>query len=58
MPDSSDRIRATHIQAMNYMLFILNSFDENANVTKHPKMMVIFNDVSLQEKYQGIEAKK
>ena len=47
MPDESDRIRATSIKAMNYMLFILNSFDERADISNHPRMILIFNDVSL-----------
>ena len=47
MPDESDRIRGTSIKAMNYMLFILNSFNEKADLRKHPKMILIFNDVSL-----------
>ena len=47
MPDESDRIRATSIKAMNYMLFILNSFDVRADIRNHPKMILIFNDVSL-----------
>ena len=47
MPDESDRIRATSIKAMNYMLFILNSLDVRADIGVHPKMILIFNDVSL-----------
>ena len=47
MPDESDRIRATSIKAMNTMLFILNSFDLKANIKNHPKMILIFNNVSL-----------
>ena len=49
MPDESDRIRATSIKAMNYMLFILNSFDKRADINNHPKMILIFNDVSLYD---------
>ena len=55
MPDESDRIRATSIKAMNYMLFILNSFDLNADITTHPKMILIFNDVSLYNTEDTLE---
>ena len=47
MPDESDRIRATSMKAMNQMLFILNSFDARADVGTHPRMILVFNDVSL-----------
>ena len=47
MPDESDRIRATSIKAMNTMLFILNSFDPRTDITNHPKIILIFNNVSL-----------
>ena len=55
MPDESDRIRATSIRAMNYMLFILNSFDVRADISKHPKMILIFNDVSLYDEEESPE---
>ena len=55
MPDESDRIRATSIRAMNYMLFILNSFDVRADISKHPKMILIFNDVSLHDEKESPE---
>ena len=29
------------------MLFILNSFDARADVGTHPRMILVFNDVSL-----------
>ena len=44
MPDSSKRIRATSIGAMNNILFILNSLNPKANPKKHPKLIIIFND--------------
>ena len=47
MPDESDRIRATSIKAMNTMLFILNSFDPRTDITNHPRIILIFNNVSL-----------
>ena len=47
MPDESDRIRGTSIKAMHHMLFMLNSFNVRADLGKHPKMILIFNDVSL-----------
>ena len=55
MPDESDRIRATSIKAMNYMLFILNSFDMRADIETHPKMILIFNDVSLYKDGESLE---
>ena len=50
MPDNSKRIRATCFKAMNDVLFTLNSMHPETKVDKHPKMFVIFNDVSLYEK--------
>ena len=55
MPDESDRIRATSIKAMNYMLFILNSFDVRADIGTHPRMILIFNDVSLYKDGESLE---
>lgn len=49
MPDSSDRLRATSIKAMNNVLFTLNSLHPKTDVKNHPKFIVIFNDVSLYE---------
>ena len=49
MPDSSDRLRETSIKAMNHVLFTLNSLHPNTDVKNHPKLIVIFNDVSLYE---------
>ena len=49
MPDSSDRLRATSIKAMNHVLFTLNSLHPNTDIKNHPKFIVIFNDVSLYE---------
>ena len=50
MPDSSHRIRATSLKAMNNVLFTLNSMHPDTDVNNHPKFIVIFNDVSLYEK--------
>ena len=49
MPDASNRIRETSISAMNNILFLLNSIDPKSNPKKHPKLIVIFNDVSRHE---------
>ena len=46
MPDSSDRIRKSAMVAMNNMLLTLQSFDPETDPFKHPKMNVIFNNVS------------
>ena len=50
MPDSSDRLRATSIKAMNHVLLTLNSMHPDTDIKNHPKFIVIFNDVSLYEK--------
>ena len=50
MPDSSKRIRQTSINAMNNVMFILNSLDKRADPEKHPRLIVIFND---QSRYEG-----
>ena len=49
MPNASDRFTDTAISAMNSMLFTLNCFNYSSNIdTKnHPRLIVIFNDVSL-----------
>ena len=49
MPDESDRIRQSSIKSMHNMLLALNSFDYETDITNHPQMMVIFNNVSLIE---------
>ena len=49
MPDSSDRLRATSIKAMNRVLFTLNSMHPDTDINNHPTFIVIFNDVSLYE---------
>ena len=49
MPDSSDRLRATSIKAMNYVLFTLNSLHPKTDLQNHPRFIVVFNDVSLYE---------
>ena len=49
MPDESDRIRQSSVKGMNNMLLALNSFDYDTDITNHPLMMVIFNNISLIE---------
>ena len=49
MPDESDRIRQSSIKSMHNMLLALNSFDYETDITNHPQMMVVFNNVSLIE---------
>ena len=55
MPDESNRIRKSSISAMNNMLFLLNSIDPRADPKKHPKLLVIFNDVSKYELLDSAE---
>ena len=49
MPDSSDRLRATSVKAMHHVLFTLNSLHPDTDIANHPKVIIIFNDVSLYE---------
>ena len=37
MPNESQRIRDSTINAMNNMLFMLNSLDERTDISLHPK---------------------
>ena len=46
MPNAAQRITDTAISAMNLVLFTLNCFKEEINITDHPRLFVIFNDVS------------
>ena len=38
---------------MNNILLILNSLNPKTNLVEHPKLFVIFNDVSIEEKFDG-----
>ena len=49
MPDQSNRIRKTSFNAMNYILFLLNMINKRVDAKDYPKILVIFNDVSLRE---------
>ena len=46
MPDASGRIRDTAIQSMATMLLSLTSLYPNANLDKHPRICILFNNVS------------
>ena len=46
MPDASQRLKDSTLKSMNYILFSLNSFHVDADIKIHPRMVVIFNDVS------------
>ena len=46
MPDESDRIRESSIKSMNNILLALQSFDDDTDVNKHPRITIIFNNVS------------
>ena len=48
MPDESDRIRESSIKGMNNILLMLQSFDPKTDISKHPRMVIIFNNVSYQ----------
>ena len=51
MPNKSSRINKTPHNDMNNILLILNSLNPKANPEEHPKLFVIFNDVSIEEKF-------
>ena len=48
MPNKSSRINKTPHNDMNNILLILNSLDPRVDPEEHPKLFVIFNDVSKQ----------
>ena len=48
MPDESDRIRESSIKSMNNILLILQSFDPETDINNHPRIVIIFNNVSCQ----------
>ena len=52
MPNKASRINKTPHNDMNNILLILNSFDKKANPEEHPKLFIIFNDVSIEEKFE------
>ena len=47
MPNAAHRITDTTINAMNLVLFTLNSFNSQVDIQNHLKLYVIFNDVSM-----------
>ena len=51
MPNKAKRINKTPHNDMNNILLILNSLNQKANPKEHPKLFVIFNDVSIDEKF-------
>ena len=46
MPNAAQRITEITINAMSLMLFTLNSFDSSTDILNHPRLIVVFNDVS------------
>ena len=64
MPNASHRITDSAIRAMTNKLFILNSIDIGTDISLHPKIFVVFNDVSVQDDEQtsttqnGLQPKK
>ena len=55
MPDESNRIRKTSFNAMNNILFLLNMLNKRFDATDHPRILVIFNDVSKRYNFSGTE---
>ena len=48
MPDESDRIRESSIKGMNNILLVLQSFEPETDISNHPRIVIIFNNVSCQ----------
>ena len=46
MPNASERITETAIRGMNSVLFMFNSLDERTDITNHPKIKIVFNNIS------------
>ena len=55
MPDESNRIRKTSFNAMNNILFLLNMINKRSDANDHPRILVIFNDVSKRYYFSGTE---
>ena len=47
MPNAAHRITDTTINSMNLFLFTLNCLDQPIDINNHPKLFIIFNNVSL-----------
>ena len=52
MPNKSSRVNKSPHSDMNNILLILNSLDPKADPANHPRIVVIFNDVSVEEKFE------
>ena len=46
MPDSAGRLKRSEMEVMSSILLSLTSLYEETDVQNHPRMCVIFNDVS------------
>ena len=60
MPNKSSRVNKSPHSDMNNILLILNSLDPRAdleNLANHPRIVVIFNDVSIEEKFEDKDYK-
>ena len=57
MPDESGRIRRTAVNSMGTVMLSLNSFHREIVDFEHPRINVIFNDVSKQPKQKQTEIK-
>ena len=47
MPNAAERITDTTVKAINLVLFTLNCINSPIDVLNHPKIFIIFNNVSL-----------
>ena len=57
MPNKSSRVNKSPHSDMNNILLILNSLDPKADPANHPRIVVIFNDVSVEEKFEDKDYK-
>ena len=47
MPNAAHRITDTTINAMKLIMFTLNCLNQPIDIENHPKLMIIFNNVSM-----------
>ena len=46
MPNAAQRITDSTVKAIMNMFFSFNSFDERVDITNHPKLLLVINNVS------------
>ena len=59
MPNPSERVIDSAIKGLNSMLFMFNSLDERTDISLHPRVHIVFNNISrFGEDYDVDEAEK